>query len=316
MIQSTPATNNRTRYLMASIYTLAPMHCGTGQTAGAVDLPIAREAHTGLPVLPATSIKGVARDEVERQDRDGKDTKWFFGPDTSDQSALSAGALLFTEGRLIAYPMRSLNQPFLYVTCPLILERLKRDLRAFGREDSLGDWSVPRFQERQAYVVDPLLAGKTLVLEDLVYTRNEVTQLRGLETLAEGLSLLLPENETDTRERLKRLLVVLPDDDFQDAISRVVPVRARIKLGEGKTTGGSGDDSGNLWYEESLPSDCLFVTFVGERRRRFGGPAGSQGGSGDTLELFQHIYAPELQLVQMGGNETVGYGLCWWTFAG
>ena len=48
------------------IYLLAPTHVGTGQAAGAVDLPIARERHTGHPYLPATALKGVARDVAGR----------------------------------------------------------------------------------------------------------------------------------------------------------------------------------------------------------------------------------------------------------
>ena len=51
------------KLVVTGIYTLTPTHCGTGQAAGAVDLPIAREAHTGLPLIPASSLKGIARDD-------------------------------------------------------------------------------------------------------------------------------------------------------------------------------------------------------------------------------------------------------------
>lgn len=39
---------------LIGIYTLTPTHFGTGQTTGAIDLPIARDASTDFPVLPAT----------------------------------------------------------------------------------------------------------------------------------------------------------------------------------------------------------------------------------------------------------------------
>jgi CRISPR-associated protein Cmr4 len=32
--------------LLTGIYTLPPIHCGPGQTTGAVDLPVARDAAT------------------------------------------------------------------------------------------------------------------------------------------------------------------------------------------------------------------------------------------------------------------------------
>ena len=43
--------------LLTGIYTLTPIHCGTGQTTDAVDLPVARDAATGFPILPATSLE-------------------------------------------------------------------------------------------------------------------------------------------------------------------------------------------------------------------------------------------------------------------
>ena len=52
--------------VLCGIYSLTPLHFGTGQTTGGVDLPIAREAGTGFPVLPATGLKGGARLPVSR----------------------------------------------------------------------------------------------------------------------------------------------------------------------------------------------------------------------------------------------------------
>ena len=81
-------------------------------------------------------------------------------------------------------------------------------------------------------------------------------------------------------------------------LARRLPVRARIKLGENKTT--SGDD-GNLWYEEHVPSDCLFVSMIGARRGKMG-----------ALEKLQRR-GDALEVSQIGGNETVGEGICFWT---
>ncbi|HSR52011.1 MAG TPA: RAMP superfamily CRISPR-associated protein, partial [Acidobacteriota bacterium] len=60
---------------LTAIYTLGPVHCGTGQTTGAVDLPIARDSSTDLPILPATSLKGVAREAFEANAADDADEK-------------------------------------------------------------------------------------------------------------------------------------------------------------------------------------------------------------------------------------------------
>src|SRR5690606_9746576 len=71
-----------TNSILAGIYTLTPTHCGTGQTSGAVDLPIAREPHTCLPVLPASGLKGAARSTLnEREDAtDSELARCLFGP--------------------------------------------------------------------------------------------------------------------------------------------------------------------------------------------------------------------------------------------
>ncbi len=43
-------------------HALSPLHAGTGQGVGVIDLPIAREKATGLPFLPGSSVKGTLRD--------------------------------------------------------------------------------------------------------------------------------------------------------------------------------------------------------------------------------------------------------------
>ena len=133
---------------LLGIYTLTPTHFGTGQTIGAIDLPIARDASTDFPVLPATGLKGVIRDYLGVANVEKKLLDNLFGKsleESNEANALEAGRLAFTEARLVAYPVRSLNRPFLHVSCRLILERLARDLRALGREDFLPAISTLNF---------------------------------------------------------------------------------------------------------------------------------------------------------------------------
>lgn len=318
--------------VLYSIYTLSPTHCGTGQANGAVDLPIARDRGTGLPVIPATMLKGVAREAFEKALPKGEknpEVIRLFGPvlDKSEgdgeerdpDSGPKAGALAFTEARLLAYPARSLNRAFLHVTCPLILERFLRDLNLLGQPEFLGGISPPAdWRLYTAYTVDPDLAGKALVIEDLVYPPEQVLHSQPLAALAATLAGLLPADEAGARKRLTQGLVLLPDTDLQDLLARAVPVQARIALTGGKTTDRwyneelDRTESGNLWYEEYLPSDCLFAGFVGERRQgSFAeGPAAANR-QGD-LQTFR-AQAELLKTVQIGGNETVGQGLCAWT---
>ena len=85
---------------LLGIYTLNSTHYGTGQTTGAVDLPIARDAATGLPVLPATGSKGVLRDYAAQPlgDLDNTTVTDLFGADISTKEKAEdrrAGRLAF-----------------------------------------------------------------------------------------------------------------------------------------------------------------------------------------------------------------------------
>lgn len=294
--------------LACGIYTVSPLHVSTGQAEGAIDLPVTKEPHTGFPVIPASSLKGVARNALDGNGLSKDDVKKLFGPTVEDTIgsgkaadgqgggvSLSAGELVFTEARLVAYAVRSLNRPFLYVTSRLVLERLARDLWAANVD--LGPLSLPA-TGASVLVADKPLAKTTIVLEDLVYT-SDIAESAHVEAIGKSLAALLPVSDETTRRRLVKSLVVIPDDHFAMLVRRL-PVRARIRLNEDKTTTGNG---GNLWYEEHVPSDCLFVSMVGARR-----------GKGEALQTFREHGSP-LEVSQIGGNETVGEGICFWTLA-
>lgn len=300
--------------LACGIYTVSPLHVSTGQAEGAIDLPVTKEPHTGFPVIPASSLKGVARNVLDGNGLSKDDVKRLFGPTVEDTigskttggqgggTALTAGELVFTEARLVAYAVRSLNRPFLYVTSRLVLERLARDLRA--AKIDFGPLALPT-TGTSVLVANPVLVADTplkkppLVLEDLVYT-SDIDESPHVAAIGESLAALLPPSEDETtRRRLAKGLVVIPDEHFAMLVRRL-PVRARIRLNEDKTTTGDG---GNLWYEEQVPADCLFVSMVGARR-----------GKGDALRIFRE-HGSRLEVSQIGGNETVGEGICFWTLA-
>ena len=46
-----------------TLRSLSPVHCGVGQGLNDIDLPTARNSVSGHPIVPASSIKGVLKDE-------------------------------------------------------------------------------------------------------------------------------------------------------------------------------------------------------------------------------------------------------------
>lgn len=94
------------------IHAITPLHAGTGQGVDVIDQPIARERATQLPLLPGSSIKGVLRDRYD-EDRIGSDAERLalFGPRT-ESAADFAGALQFSDARLLLFPVRSMASTF------------------------------------------------------------------------------------------------------------------------------------------------------------------------------------------------------------
>src|SRR5438270_1213039 len=108
------------------VHALSPLHAGTVQGVGVIDLPIAREKGTGLPFLPGSSLKGTLRARCSAQE-----CKQVFGPDTIEVQTDSnhASSAQFSDQRLLLLPVRSLAGTFAWVTSPYVLRRFVRDLR-------------------------------------------------------------------------------------------------------------------------------------------------------------------------------------------
>jgi CRISPR-associated protein Cmr4 len=247
-----------------------PVHVGAGQSTGAIDLPVAREAATDYPVIPGSGLKGALRDAARSHrwgDQDLVDA--FGGPD-------SAGRVMVSDARILLLPVRSLTGTYRWATCPHLLERLGRDLARGGERGS-----APRIAvESQRY----LGAGAdVLTLEERQFTRQGDLP----EGLAERLRPLIPHEET--ARRLAAQVVVLYDDDFAWFARYGLAVAARNSLDAEKKT------SNALWYEESVPPDALFTALLAER---------DDGAVDRVLGLFS-----EAPYLQVGGNETVGQGI-------
>ncbi|KEF33970.1 CRISPR-associated protein Cmr4 [Deinococcus sp. RL] len=218
---------------------LTPVHSGTGQSsAGVIDLPIAREAATGWPMLPGSSIKGVLR-----QGREDEEANRLFG------SLDAAGRLTFTDARLLCLPVRSYRGTFAYATCPLILSRLRRDLAALGHPLALPE--VPEVKENTAQVTgETLVHGSQVLLEDLDLEAEATAPARAWAGALADLGGLGDE--------LRERFVLLSDDEFGFLAETATEVTAHIRLdAETKTV-----QAGALWYEEALPAASLLTSFV------------------------------------------------------
>lgn len=261
-----------------------PVHPGAGRSTGFVDLPVARESITEYPVIVGSSLKGALKDRA-RGKWPGKKAEKEEDVVPSEEVIRAfgkqdgAGDLIVSDARLLLLPVRSLTGHYKWATCPYLLERLSRDIQRSGYTDKIKSPKMNKKPENGNVLGEE--SGKIFLEE-----REFEIVGKADKSIIEAISQLILNNAS--AERLAGQLIVLSDDDFKWFASYGLPINARNVLDEDTKT------SLNLWYEETLPQDCLFYTLFLER------------GNG-AIDLVKTL-VNERPYLQLGGNETVGQG--------
>jgi CRISPR-associated protein Cmr4 len=321
------------------------LHAGSGSDLGIVDLPIQREKHTNYPKIEASGIKGGIREVLSTQpnlvqlgldlnitavedDKYKKAIDLAFGPEQGD---LHAGALGFTDARLLLFPVKSVKGVFAWVTCPAVLERFKHDLSicepctSIGFVEDIPDANT--VTSNSGLIVKDEENDKKIVLEEYTFTVKSNNECDAVaEWIAENV---LPSDDPSYdywRDKVKRDLVVLSDDDFRDFVMLSTEVIARTKIDSKTGTVATGA----LWYEEYLPTDSilyslalttpLFLKIEGENdeqkqadeKEKKGSFYADQETDKNRIEAekVMKFFADGLpSIIQIGGNATVGKGI-------
>jgi CRISPR-associated protein Cmr4 len=263
------------------IKTKTNLHVGSGDTNfGIVDNEVQRDTITNLPVINASSLKGALRDHFDELIK-ADDTSKHFTKLFGDEE--TQGLIKFIDARLLFLPLRSNKKPFYHVTSKETLESLKHFLQSFGIELDIED-----IKSDESIVVDK----QDAVIEDV-------------ECKAKELNL----------QKLKNLfgiknLAIFSEEDFNEAISNL-PVIARNKLNDGK--------SENLWYEEVVPRESIFVSVLSYYDNFNDSGADKRGKTDKTVLKRQYKKFEEKLLsddIQIGANASIGYGICNFTLLG
>jgi CRISPR-associated protein Cmr4 len=225
----------------------------------------------------------------------------LFGPEAGSNN-LHAGALSFGDAQLIALPVRSLKEGYVYVTCPQALARTQRLLQLIG----LGaDWPpLPEVVEGHCLIVNPaLLIQDKLHLEAFEYTARVSEPL---SAIADNVSRrALPDNEAYIffREKLKKDLVVLSDTDFAYFSENATLVETHVRIDPGTGTA----DGGGLFYTENLPPESLLIAPILASQTRTGKAKEEELPAEAVMSQLKG--ALDGKLLQIGGDATTGHGL-------
>ncbi|MCK5799195.1 MAG: type III-B CRISPR module RAMP protein Cmr4 [Deltaproteobacteria bacterium] len=275
------------------IHAFSPLHAGTGQSVGAIDLAIAREKSTGVPYLPGSSIKGVLRDRFRHIEGVDKPMRHnLFGPDTENASD-HAGSVHFGDGRLVFLPVRSLAGTFAYVTSRYLLDRLVIDIQESGLKLDVPDVAPAGSEDVVVAEGSTLVHNTKVILEELDLLARPNAPLKSFaQTLGKHLG-----GDALAKSLASRICVV-PDDVMSFLLDHATEVTARIRLDANTKTVAKGA----LWYEESLPAETILAALVVATPPKFT--------KLDAKTALKTVGDHLDGLIQFGGKATVGRGFC------
>ena len=273
---------------------------------------MAREKHTGFPVIPGSAVKGVLADGsgylAER--RSGTRTEIgrdLFGHEMPEDESATSGSLAFSEAKLFAFPVRSAKGCFAWVTSPLILQRWKRDVASIldvnmpnpepKDLEIYGDASTLALSENQTDGQDETADPNQIVLEDYVFKHigdfDDAANLAGLLTLEASPDGAAGDTAARQRDTLWGSLCaqhfcVISDDMMSHFARNACEIAPHVKIDD--QAGTAADKA--LFNQENVPAETLFYAVISELR------AGK-------LALLS---VPAV--LQIGGDATTGHGFC------
>lgn len=301
------------------------LHAGSGADLGIVDLPIQRERHTSFPKIEGSSLKGALREAVEHHvnsqnfkgfDDDDVKIHRIFGYDDSSLNETKtddlqrvfqkgeevkkdfAGAIGFTDARLLLFPVKSLKGVFAWITCNKVLRQFASDMHLCEGV------TLPKLPEENTIGKNNSLfvSGKKVILEE--YTL-EVEEDDKVNELGEWLADHLFEGKNSYwANKVKKDIIVLSDDDFTDFVNLSTEVITRTKIDNNTGTVASGA----LFTEEYLPAESIMYALVLAHQE-------FRSNSDLTAQKILDFFNDNLrEVIQIGGNATLGKGLVQTTF--
>lgn len=274
--------NNTQIYLIDCITNL---HAGSGdESYGIIDKRVQRDTAGRYPVIHASSLKGALREFIESFPEyapkiiDNKKTasdfsKYIFGTLPSEPES-NQGNYIFYSANLLSIPVRSNVRPYFNCFSPQVLSD-------YLELSNLLTYKTNQLETLQHHLNIPV--KPEILFGD--YNNSKVI----LESY-EATTNAIPSNQLNMLKQLMGDSPAFFNNEQFESITNNLPVIARNQLNNGI--------SANLWYEEVVP-----------RKSRFYFAVTVPNTESDTyFTTFDKLITNNI--IQIGGNATVGYGYC------
>lgn len=254
------------------IQCITNLHVGSGDASyGIVDKLVQRDTIFNYPTIHASSLKGSLREHFESVwGKTDQKTNLIFGKKTNNDNDTESGNLNFLNADLVALPVRCSHRQFALTFCPQNVEFVNEKAKMILDKELL---KLPTETDK--------LFTKEEGLVDRIFLEDDDLQRVDYST---PFSDTVDINFTAFDQQY----ALVSDDKFRNYAENL-PVIARNRLDEDK----------NLWYEEVVPHQTIFITYMVPK----------QGLLDDaTFSEFEKELLEEP--IQIGANSSVGYGLC------
>ena len=251
------ATTNFKAYL---IHCITNLHVGSGDAGyGIIDKMVQRDTVTGYPTIHSSSLKGALRKHFETiWTKTDNRISSIFGKEEGDGNN-DSGTHVFLNADLLALPVRCTQQQFV-----------------LGFDKKLTDFTDSKAEN----IISKKIFNATLNLND-----DKIYGAHGNGFYAEDYLLSCAnfmQPFTFNQSIINSQFATFKTEHFEQ-LTKNLPVLARNKVGENK----------NLWYEEFVPHQTVFITYIG---------------SSEVNDEFNSNLLDGL--IQIGGNASIGQGLC------
>jgi len=293
--------------MLFSIRALSSVHCGVGQGSSDIDLPTARHAVSGHPLIPGSSLKGVLKDEFlnGRYYKDqylGK-IRALFGGDPTDRESY-ASAISVGDANLVALPTRSNFGTFAYLASTYTLQMFKDLCMRVGKKNcpaipTFGQVDPQNGHYKVALTTDSVLCApgtKNVYLEEL-----DLNEDANLKATCDAWADLLSKHffaDEEGQKLFKKRFAIVDDNALNFLTETALPVDPHIAIDE--KTGCVKD--GALWYEETMAPETLLAGVISVDRSFDTRQAALAEDLAELISEQKSLYC------QIGGKATTGKG--------